>query len=654
MNCRADGPTAVPSTQIIGSHQTASGGIGQARGASSRWICSEAVAEEPQQRILTTRCIHNGNPQMIRRVSTIVMVGILMIVACWPASAAEPLRTPDVDSAMESDPPLTIPPPRVVFSKQLRPLWLKALAGPEADLQREVAEMIARAHHLGMPGLTESVDPLISVLLEEEQRSNVRLAIARTLVVLGERKAAEPLFGLLNKEGLGFSQIVEPALAAWDYKPIREPWMKRLGNDETRDGLLRLAIRGLGRVREPEATEPLWELVRNRKTRLSFRLDAASALAGIQTSGLTDRARTFAGDKTSLGLADRLIAARLLSHHSDRSSQELLQELAVDRQPAVAAIALKRLLEIDFALVLPLVPELLKSPDANVRMLAAKSLALEPAPSSVERLGSLLNDPHPDIRRFACRTLFSYGSNGELNDAVRETATRLLGQKDWRGQEQAALLVGALDYKPAAARLVELLDAPRDEPQAAAAWALRKLNIASTFPPMLECAERVIEKRVAESDGNNNERLVQLMQAFGQRQYKPATDIIWRLIPKTFRFSLRERVAAIWALGHIVTGDKKSELSKLLIERLSDVESLPPEDNSVRTMSAVSLGRIEAADAVTSLRKFYEYDSPQTNVGFACRWSIQKITGERLPGPKPRTIGSGPWKLAPLSPPVSR
>jgi HEAT repeat protein len=591
---------------------------------------------------------------MNRRHAKTTLAGFLIVTASWSAAAAEPPREPMLDSAMELDPSLVLLGPKLVFTEGLKTLWSKALEGPEADLQREVARMITRAHRMGVPEMKQTVGLLIKVLSTEKQRPAVRLAIARTLVALDARVAASPFFELLDEEGLSFAQVVEPALATWDYKPIRKQWLARLDDARTRHGLLQLAIRGLGQVRETKAADPLTKLAQNRAARVSSRVDAAVAVGRIRDSGLVDQARTLAADKTSGGIANRLIAGKLLSRHSDESSRRLLLELAVDREPTVAAVALSRLLEIDSMLVVPLAENLLKNPDANVRMLAAKALAGDPVSSSVEQLRPVLNDRHPDVRLFACRTLFSFGLQATLKSVVRETGTQILSQEEWRGQEQAALLLGALDHKPSAPRLITLLDAPRQEARTAAAWALRKLAIESTLPAMLAHATKIADKRKQDYEGTHDEQLVQLMQYFGQQKSKPAIEVMWRLISKTSPFSMRERVAAIWALGHIDVGGRRSELSTLLQGRLADFASLMPEGGPVRAMSAVSLGRMKAAEAVATLRRFYENDMLNSDVGLACRWAIHNMTGEWLPGPTPRIVEFGGWSLAPLPPPASK
>ena len=58
---------------------------------------------------------------------------------------------------------------------------MQALTRPEADLQRQVAEAIAKAHQLGMPRLEDTAGPLMEALSEPDQHPVVRLAMARAL-----------------------------------------------------------------------------------------------------------------------------------------------------------------------------------------------------------------------------------------------------------------------------------------------------------------------------------------------------------------------------------------------------------------------------------------------------------------------------------------
>jgi HEAT repeat protein len=95
------------------------------------------------------------------------------------------------------------------------------------------------------------------------------------------------------------------------------------------------------------------------------------------------------------------------------------------------------------------------------------------------------------------------------------------------------------------------------------------------------------------------------------------------------------RAAAAWALGFISEGKPNPDLIGLLEARLTDNNPGPGgmEDDRVRQMAAVSLGRIKAKDSLPTLRRFYEGKPTLQTVNNACGWAIEQITGEPVPTP---------------------
>ena len=122
-----------------------------------------------------------------------------------------------------------------------------------------------------------------------------------------------------------------------------------------------------------------------------------------------------------------------------------------------------RLMELDVELVLPLLDILLASPDAPLRSFAVEALFRRPTEKHRALLAARLNDPHPEVRVKARRALRELGARPDLREAVLALGTQALEGRDWRGQEQAALLLAQMDHKPAAPRLVELLKSDRGE-----------------------------------------------------------------------------------------------------------------------------------------------------------------------------------------------
>ncbi|HUG91211.1 MAG TPA: HEAT repeat domain-containing protein [Planctomycetaceae bacterium] len=589
---------------------------------------------------------------MALRVS--LSLGLVLGASCVASAVAGPID-PEVDSAMEQDPLLPSPAPVPVFPERLKPLWIEALAQPEADLKRLAAASIARAHRGGMPDLAGAIPHLAAELDRPDQDRIVRLACAEALVVLDARQAA----AILRRHAassLEIGQMVEPALAAWGDPPAGEMWLARLGDPGVRHQSLLLAIDGLGAIRELRADTRLLDLALSSSAAADVRLCAARALSRIRESGLEGSAAPLLADKSPAGLTDRLVAASLLAGHRGPAAQALLNALAVDDEPAVAAIALRRLLEIDPDLVLPLVSDAIRRDDPHVRRLAAEALIARATAEHVALVGTLLDDVHPDVRRFVRGEMIRMAGDATLAGPVIEAATGQLTRPSWRGQEQAIFILVAQAHRPAIPLLVERMESERSEVLVTAAWALRRLEARDVLPEMLDRATRVTAAyRPPDEDSESapglalegmDRQLGQLFEAFGQMNYGRAEPLMRRYVPKTSNLPPQGRSRAIWALGKLYAGRSDERLAREFGERVADVASLSPEFPTVRYASAISLGRMKAETELPVLREFsgrYAGDKP----GVACLWAIEQITGEPMPPLEPVLLAN-PSFLTPL------
>src|SRR5207249_5224025 len=105
--------------------------------------------------------------------------------------------------------------------------------------------------------------------------------------------------------------------------------------------------------------------------------------------------------------------------------------------------------------------------------------------------------------------------------------------------------------------------------------------------------------------------------------------VLHRLVPKRWNIGAEARAAAIWALGLIHEKNAPAELVDALIGRVSDESVTDPEDLRVKRMAAVALGRMKAADAASSVKKYY-YGKLTTDLFVnACGWAAKEITGEK-------------------------
>lgn len=591
----------------------------------------------------------NGMKPAIRphRVLSCLLSGVLGHLAAGPARGADPV----IDFVMYADP--DIPAARVVkvFPPRLVPLWLQALERAEDDLKCQAAATIGLARQRGMPGLEATVAPLVQALDKPDQHATVRLAVAQALIGLDAREAAPALFARAQGDGIEMRNLVDPALARWDYKPARAGWLERLDKPGLpRQGLL-LAIQGLAAVREPKGVPRLRELALAPATDPIIRLEAARALGTIQTTGLEKEAERLAQEKAAPGTVGQIAAAAILRHHHGDEATRILRSLAVEAQPAAAAVALDGLTDIDPRLLLPLVPKVVASPDAAVRMRGVEAFRKNPTANELTLVADLLDDPHPQVRVGARKALLDVAGQNDHREAVIREATRQLATDHWRAIEQAAIVLGSLEHKPAAARFVELLRFERPEVFVAAAWGLRRLAVPETLPAQLAEIERRWERSL-KPDANEpraaiDVQVAQLAQSLGRARHAPAAGVLARFVPKQWNIGPESRAAAIWALGLIHETAPPERLVEGLMDRLTDDSTTVAEDLRVRRMCAIALGRMKAKEAVGSLKKYYPRKLTAEPFPNACGWALQQITGESLPAAGTVEVIQKGWFLEP-------
>ena len=328
----------------------------------------------------------------------------------------------------------------------------------------------------------------------------------------------------------------------------------------------------------------------------------------------------------------------------------------------MAAPALARLLELDPEHVLPLLDAVLASPDANVRRLGVETLPRPAHARPHPPPGRAAERPAPGRPRPRRQALRELAAQPEWTDGVVREAVRVLAGSDWRGLEQAALLLGRMDYKPAAGRLMELLRHDRPEVFVTAAWGVRRLAVPARLPAVLAYVEEQYEAMFAAGPAAGrppaaaeavDEQLSQLAQLLGRARYRPADALFRRLAPRATPAGNpagpEARAAAIWALGLIHEGAAPRDLVGPLVGRLSAVGPPDVESSRVRRMAAVSLGRMKAADALAPLREFRTQNKPSADVvNNACGWAIEQITGEKFPAPGVLEVTTRNWFLSPL------
>ena len=580
--------------------------------------------------------------------------GILKLGLVTAAAANAVAAIPQLDTTIYRDPELPQRALQHIIPPAMLELWLGALGAAEADLQREAATMILRCHQQGYPGLQETADDLIAAM-KTSRHPVAQRSIVLALIELDVRQSASLLFEFMRTGGTTEALIAEPALARWNFTPAQQIWRERLARPDTARQLLRLAIACTRTSADRDAVPALREIVLSSVVEQEIRVDAAAALGELQSEGLTEAARRLARNRSPVALVNRIVAARMLSHHSGNDAVALLLELAVDAAPTVAAIALGRLLEIDPDLVKPVVPQTLRRSDANLRRLAAKALVQRPAVDVFESLGDLLDDISPSVRDYVRESMLQLADQPEFDAVARTTAVQILASDNWRALEQSALLLADLDHKAAAPRLVELLRFDRPEVCVTAAWALRVLAVKETLPDMLAFAAETVRTGstgksgavISEADAVS---LSHLFEAFGALKYPDADGLLREFVPRR-RDGETARAAAIWALGYLHENQPEAVLIEMLKQRVTDMSIIPKaEPLEVRAMAAVSLGRMNAQSVLPEMQSLYGYLPPGDLIHKACVWAIEQMTGEDLPPPPERPVIPLTGFLLPLEP----
>lgn len=573
-----------------------------------------------------------------------------VLFVSWIVAGAVAQGEIHTEFALDSDPVLTLPKPLLMFPTKHQELWRQALGRPEADLQRRAAEAITRAQALGFPNLDTTKPALIQIVSAEGSHPAARLAAARALIALQAKEAADTLFQAAQRYGSDLRQLVEPALAKWNFAAIRPVWKQRFVESATRHRELILAIEGLAEVGEDSAVPALLVLVHEPQRPLAVRLAAARAAGRLRDAGLEADAERLIGHAEP-PLSNRLCAAALLARHRGEAALPLLKRLAGDSEPSIATAALTTLNAIDHQLVLPFAERSLASADANVREQAVIAYLALPTPERVTTLAPVLDDPHPAVRARVREAFFEFARTDQFAMQIRQLATEVLSQPGWRGQEQATLLLAALNHKPAAGRLVELLESPRPEVFVAAAWGLRKLAVPETLPAILTIATRLTDRRLKEpASPAIDAQVAHLCEAMGLMKYAPADPLLRRYIPKNYDLGELSRASAIWALGHLHAGQPQEPVAQLIFDRVAESPAaMPPEMIRVRVAGAVTLARMQARAYTQRLRAVMGSKVEVYLPSVALAWALHELTGETFPDPEPPKVSPpGGWFLEPL------
>lgn len=580
----------------------------------------------------------------------------LVLVTLWTMLSGSPIlaqiSTDRFDSPMYHDPEYRPPVFERFFPDGIDDLWYQALAQSETEVQIKAADAFAKAHEMGMEVGDELGPVLLKIFRDESTHPLARQATARALIQIDHKEAADAFHATVRTEPLSLVQIVEPALAKWQHEPTVEVWRERLGDANVPTEHLVLAIRGVAEANDLESVERLSELVSSRESPIRSRLIAANALARL-TPDNNDALATRLLESDDATPVSRLIAVRLIESTTAPSSIELLLRFAADDDPSIALIAQEAIWRLEPERLFPIVDQMRQSRDPNIRQLATHVLGKQRDQEAAAKLITLFDDRHPLVRTDAREEIEAFlAANQHAVEIWTQVGSILIADNpatNWRALEQAMLLVGHTDHKDLAPELIRHLRGQRIEVKVTAAWALRLLNVESTYPATLAYCQSLYDNRESiPITMLEDEQLGHLFQMYGLAEYAAAEPLMRSFIPKDMSLGLASRLGALWGLGYLHEDEPDEELGRLIVARLNDRDSLEPEPPAVRRMCANALGRMLCESQLESLRDSVRFDDVRTSTGFTSAWAIHRITGEPLPEPVTLLRKAGTWFLEPL------
>ena len=113
-----------------------------------------------------------------------------------------------------------------------------------------------------------------------------------------------------------------------------------------------------------------------------------------------------------------------------------------------------------------------------MRLEAVQALGGQPTEAAVNVLAHLLDDPTDKVRVAAREAMLALATDPAAGSAVRAGAIRMAASGQWRGVEQAVMILGVLKEQSAARQVTELLAFNRPEVRIAAVIAIRRIGIA--------------------------------------------------------------------------------------------------------------------------------------------------------------------------------
>lgn len=555
-----------------------------------------------------------------------------------------------------------------VYDSRLVPLWLQAINRNERELLCKSAEAFVIAKKLGNPDVNEEVAAKLLEAFEKTEDAISKRSLGIALSELNYSKAANAFEEAFTEKDYQLCTVLEPALGTWKHPSTITRNLERLNNKETLVPWKKLAIQVLMNARDENAKSQLIEIVTNKRERIDLRLAAANALGVTFSAGLLKVADELNLRSSEDDSFSQLLAIEVIRQHSSKPAVQLVKRLAISTQTTVQSKALEQLQRINPQFVADFTLDeetknrfAVTHPNSNVRRLVIESCFQITSLKTVSTIASFLDDPHPENRQLAADALYALAQEDDAYKlAVVEQVQAGLQHSSWRVLERSLVLAAFLKMESSHEQVIALLQFERTEVGAAAAFALKMLNLKSTLPATLsQLIENINVKFQLNEDLEIHDyefRCLQtqhLCEFMGRQRFPQADASLRKFIPKSQESgkiiqSPRSRGIAIWAIGRLHEDEGDQELAVLLRDRLTDLSTPLPEFDEARLGCAYALGWIGDNSIVSDLEQYSGRGAPDRIVSTACAWAVEHLTGKTTPLLSPiKKLRNYNWFLRP-------
>ena len=188
----------------------------------------------------------------------------------------------DLPRIMDAEPGFEPSPTKIIFSKELMPLWLEALNSDNVELQRRAAETIVLAKRRRMTGLNQAAKPLLSLFQKENVDGSVRRAVANALTSIDAMESAIVFSRILaTTNDIQLQSICETAIANWKSDCMVSEWRERLVDSSNGTTTRVLAIRGLAKLCDSASIRTIYDVVLDEKEPFAVSLKHRRRLDGF-------------------------------------------------------------------------------------------------------------------------------------------------------------------------------------------------------------------------------------------------------------------------------------------------------------------------------------------------------------------------------------